>query len=201
MKIVIATRNEHKTKEIKQLFNKYDLDLISLSEIDPNNKIPDVDEIGKTLIENAYLKAEEIEKKIGLPCLSDDSGLEVDYLNGDPGIYSARYAGEDCSFQNNIDKLLLKLEGVPKILRKASFKTVLAYVDRSLKFDVLGEVRGYISTNRKGKKGFGYDPIFVVNELNRTYASLSSLEKSKISHRSRAVKNILVKFRKFDIIK
>jgi len=201
MKIVIATRNEHKAKEIKQLFDKYDLDLISLNEIDPKNKIPEVDETGKTLIANAYLKAEVIEKKIGLPCLSDDSGLEVEYLNGKPGVYSSRYAGEGCSFQNNIDKLLLKLKGVPKILRKASFKTALAYVDRSFKFDALGEVRGYISTNPIGKKGFGYDSIFVVNQLNRTYASLSSLEKSKISHRSLAVKNILVKFRKFDIIK
>jgi len=201
MEIVIATRNEYKSKEIKQLFDKYDLNFISLNEIDPNHKIPEVNEAGKTLIANAYLKAEKIEKKIGLPCLSDDSGLEVDYLNGDPGVYSARYAGEDCTFQDNIDKLLLKLEGVPKILRKASFKTVLAYVDRSLKFDVLGKVSGYISTNPIGKKGFGYDPIFVVEQLNRTYASLSSLEKSKISHRAQAVKNILVKFRKFDIIK
>ena len=201
MKIIIATRNEHKAKELKQLLNCDGLKLITLSEIDPNNKINEVEETGSTLIENAYLKAQEIHDKIGLPCIADDSGLEVDCLNGDPGVFSARYAGKDCTVEDNINKLLFKVKDFSSDEKTASFKTVLAYVDKKLKFDVMGKVNGFISEQQIGNNGFGYDPIFIVKELRKTYASLSSHQKSKISHRAEAVRNILVKFREFDIIK
>tara|TARA_B100000575_G_C23114498_1_gene644139 strand:- start:693 stop:1298 length:606 start_codon:yes stop_codon:yes gene_type:complete len=200
MKIVIATRNEHKVKELKKLLSSNDLRLFSLSEIDPNNKISEVEETGLTLLENAYLKAEEIHNKIGLPCIADDSGLEVDCLNGEPGVFSARYAGKNCTVDDNIEKLLFNLKDFSLNERTASFKTVLAYVDKKLKFDVIGQVNGHIAEKKTGDNGFGYDPIFIVNKIKKTYASLSSSEKSKVSHRAEAVKNILVKFREFNII-
>ena len=148
-----------------------------------------------------YLKAQEIHVNIGLPCIADDSGLEVDCLNGEPGVFSARYAGKDCSVEDNINKLLFKVKDFSSDEKTASFKTVLAYVDKKLKFDVMGKVNGFISQEQIGNNGFGYDPIFIVKELRKTYASLSSNQKSKISHRAEAVRNILVKFREFDIIK
>ena len=200
MKIVIATRNEHKVKELKKLLSSNNLNLVALSEIDPNNEIPEVEETGSTLLENAYLKAQEIHNIIGLPCIADDSGLEVDCLNGEPGVFSARYAGKNCSVEDNIKKLLFNLRHFSLNERIASFKTVLAYVDKKLKFDVIGQVKGMIAEKKIGNNGFGYDSIFIVNEIKKTYASLSSIEKSKISHRAEAVKKFLVKFREFDII-
>ena len=122
-------------------------------------------------------------------------------MNGEPGVFSARYAGKDCTVEENINKLLFKVKDFSSDEKTASFKTVLAYVDKKLKFDVMGKVNGFISEQQIGNNGFGYDPIFIVKELRKTYASLSSHQKSKISHRAEAVRNILVKFREFDIIK
>lgn len=185
-KLILATNNKHKISEIKEILRGIDLQTFSAADFDD---FPDVEETGETLEENALIKAKTIWNKYGLPCLADDTGLEVSHLNGAPGVYSARFAGDGCSFDDNNRKLLGMLRGVPREKRTAIFKTVIAFVDdKGRARTVEGTLAGYIGFETRGAYGFGYDPVFMVG--NRTLAELTPKEKNKISHRSAALKKI-----------
>lgn len=196
MKIVFATNNKHKLDEVRKILGE-GFEVVSLSEIGCTEDIP---ETGSTLRENAQQKAEYIYKNYGIPCFADDTGLEVEALNGEPGIYSARYAainnaGEGHDSEANMTVLLQKLAG--KENRNAHFKTVICLISeetgisgmsgnpRSLFFE--GIVEGEITTERSGAEGFGYDPIFKPEGYDKTFAELGSDIKNGISHRARAV--------------
>jgi XTP/dITP diphosphohydrolase len=185
MKLIFATGNQHKLMEVKKIMPSH-IELLSLKDIDFTE---DIEETGKTLEENALLKAKTIYDKTGISCIADDSGLLVDALNGEPGVYSARYAGPEKSDENNTQKLLKELHTSNN--RHAHFKTVIALVTpgKEILFD--GKIEGQIITEKRGANGFGYDPIFVPNGFQQTFAELSLDEKSKISHRALAVKKLI----------
>ncbi|MEQ6389592.1 XTP/dITP diphosphatase [Bacillaceae bacterium S4-13-58] len=187
-KLVLGTKNQGKIKELKSLFTSFGIDAISISEIEG---LPDIEETGKSFEENAALKAEGIMRHTGLPALADDSGLEVDALNGEPGIFSARYAGSEKDDQKNIDKLLQELKDVPAEKRQARFVCVIA-VSFPNEETLLrsGTCEGMIAFEQKGDHGFGYDPVFYLPDLNKTMAELTPKEKNKISHRSRALQKV-----------
>ena len=188
MKLVIATHNEDKLKEIQTYFESFSFNAISL------NKFPQIGEIiedGKTLLDNALIKAREVFDKTGLPTISDDTGLEVDALNGKPGVFSARYAGEECTYLDNVKKLLKNMKKIPIPNRTAQFKTVMVFKDKNQELIVEGVVKGLISRELKGDQGFGYDPIFFVPDLGKTFGELSAIEKNKISHRGNALRNLV----------
>ncbi len=193
-KLILATNNRDKIDEIKSILEDADFEILSASDFDD---FPEIEETGKTLAENAILKAETIRDRYGLPCLADDTGLEVDYLDGAPGIYSSRFAGEGGSYDDNVNKLLSMLEGVPPAKRTARFKTVIAFADSSGEIHTVdGVLEGIIGTEPKGTFGFGYDPVFVFEGMNVALAELPPAEKNKISHRSRAlagIKPIIIK--------
>jgi XTP/dITP diphosphohydrolase len=183
MKLVIATRNAHKLEEIHAIFDFQRLEVCSAFDF-PH--IPDVVEDGDTLEANAIKKAVEICNATGLPTLADDSGLEVEALNGEPGVYSARWSGEGCTYADNNAKLLSELVG--KTNRRAQFRTVIALTlpgERPL--TVEGAVKGIIIDELRGEQGFGYDPLFMPDGYNQTFAELSAEVKNKISHRARAL--------------
>lgn len=186
--IIIATGNKGKAKEFEHLFKKYGYAIKTLLDFP---ELEDVEETGTTFQENALLKAEEISKKMNKIVLADDSGLEVDALNGQPGIYSARFAGEHGNDEKNNKKLLGELVGLPKDKRTAKFHCSLVLVgpDRSPLF-VEGEVNGYILEEPSGSNGFGYDPLFYVPALNKSMAELTNEEKNEISHRANAIKQL-----------
>ncbi len=185
-KLILATNNRHKVSEIEDILKGINVEILSAADF---VDFPDVEETGKTLEENAVIKALAIREKYGLPCLADDTGLEVDYLNGAPGVYSARFAGDGCSFDDNNKKLLRLLDGVPLEKRVAVFKTVIALVDKKGEVETVeGTLTGYIGFETTGNYGFGYDPVFVVNE--RTLAEITPQEKNRISHRSAALRRI-----------
>lgn len=179
--IVFATNNNHKLKEIRQILK--DFKVLSLSEVDWEGEIPETQD---TLEGNALQKAHFIYEKVHLPVFSDDTGLEVVALNGAPGVYSARYAGEQCSPEDNMKKLLRELDG--KVDRYADFRTVIAFVDGKNEFIFDGKVEGEILNERRGMDGFGYDPIFKPEGLDLTFAEMDAYQKNKISHRGRAVR-------------
>ncbi len=184
MKIVLATNNRHKVTEIKNILTGVSAQILTLEDF-PG--FPQVEETGETLEENAILKAREICRFTGLPSLADDSGLEVDALDGAPGVRSSRFAGEGCSYEDNNKKLLKLLENVAWEERTARFVSVVALArDPDSMVTVRGEIRGVIGLEEKGEAGFGYDPIFYVPELKKTFGQLSLEEKSRISHRARA---------------
>ncbi|QHE53173.1 XTP/dITP diphosphatase [Pontibacillus sp. HMF3514] len=185
--IVIASGNEGKIREFRQLFSKYGIETIAMNDLDET--LPDVEETGETFEENARLKAETISDIIQVPVLADDSGLEVDALNKRPGVYSARYAGEQKDDQANLQKVLNELEG--KEDREARFVCVLALA-RPGKETVYkrGTCEGQIGAEPQGENGFGYDPVFYPKGFDRTMAQLSSDEKNSISHRSNALKQL-----------
>tara|TARA_Y100000817_G_scaffold70772_1_gene54032 strand:- start:126 stop:749 length:624 start_codon:yes stop_codon:yes gene_type:complete len=188
MKLVIATHNEDKLKEIQTYFESFSFNAISL------NKFPQIGEIvedGQTLLDNALIKAREVFDKTGLPTISDDTGLEVDALNGKPGVFSARYAGEECTYLDNVKKLLKNMKKIPIPNRTAQFKTVMVFKDKNQELIVEGVVKGLISRELKGDQGFGYDPIFFVPDLGKTFGELSAIEKNKISHRGNALRNLV----------
>ncbi|MFL3008129.1 MAG: RdgB/HAM1 family non-canonical purine NTP pyrophosphatase [Candidatus Neomarinimicrobiota bacterium] len=150
-----------------------------------------MDETGKTLQENAYIKAHEVHKITGLPTLADDTGLEVDLLNGAPGVYSARYAGLNSSYDDNVNKLLSELSQYQnEIERTARFKTVISFINNGKEFSEIGIVEGYITIKRIGGNGFGYDSIFKPINSLKTFAQMSENEKNKISHRRLAFDKI-----------
>ncbi len=200
MKIVIAPRNSHKAAELKRLLAPLGEGVVSLEELDPRGEIPEVEETGTTLEENAFLKARAIFKATGLAAVSDDTGLEVEALDGAPGVYSARYAGENCSYEDNVNKLLRELSSVPPHRREASFKTVAAFVDGDVELSAEGAVEGVIIEKPEGFGGFGYDPVFSVEDMKKTYAQLSDEEKNRISHRGKAVRSLVEKLRQETII-
>ena len=186
-KLILATHNTHKQKEMNALLDSLGVNIIGLDEYP---QIGDIEETGTTLIENSFIKARAVYKSTGLPSLADDTGLEVDALDGAPGVYSARYAGEDASFLDNIEKLLRNLEGVSELNRTARFRTVVTFVDGSRELHSEGIVEGIITADQKGSGGFGYDPIFVPIGYKKTFGEMNFDYKERISHRSIAFKKM-----------
>lgn len=185
MQLVFASNNKNKIKEIQQLVPS-NITILSLEDIGCDVDIP---EIADTIEGNAILKANYITEKYGYPCFADDSGLEVNALNGAPGVYSARYAGEEKDDNKNIDKLLFELSD--KTNRKANFKTVIALNLNGEQHLFTGIINGEIIHERRGTSGFGYDPVFIAEDYNVTFAEMSMEEKSAISHRGKAVKQLI----------
>ena len=200
MKIVIATRNRHKAVELQTLLHGVGYDAVRLDEIDPDGKIPEVEETGTTFKENALLKAHAIAKATGLPSVADDTGLEVDALEGAPGIFSARYAGENCTYEDNVKKLLRELSDVADDRRTARFKTVAVYVHKETELSAEGVVEGVITEKAEGVGGFGYDPVFSVLDMKKTYAQLADEEKNRVSHRGKAIRSLIEKLRENGLI-
>ena len=200
MKIVIATRNRHKAVELQTLLHGAEYDAVRLDEIDPDGKIPEVEETGTTFKENALLKAHAIAKATGLPSVADDTGLEVDALEGAPGIFSARYAGENCTYEDNVKKLLRELSDVADDRRTARFKTVAVYVHKETELSAEGVVEGVITEKAEGFGGFGYDPVFSVWDMKKTYAQLADEEKNRVSHRGKAIRSLIEKLRENGLI-
>ena len=200
MKIVIATRNRHKAMELQTLLHGAEYDAVRLDEIDPDGKIPEVEETGTTFKENALLKAHAIAKATGLPSVADDTGLEVDALEGAPGIFSARYAGENCTYEDNVKKLLRELSDVADDRRTAHFKTVAVYVHKETELSAEGVVEGVITEKEEGFGGFGYDPVFSVWDMQKTYAQLADEEKNRVSHRGKAIRSLIEKLRENGLI-
>jgi XTP/dITP diphosphohydrolase len=191
--IVIATNNRHKVEEISAILKEAPVRLIPLADF-PD--APELKEEGATYAENAVHKARTIARYTGKWALGDDTGLEVDALNGQPGLYSARFAGEGVTFADNRRKLLRLMESVPTEKRTATFRTVLALVGPSGEAHVVeGVLRGRIAEQERGSGGFGYDAVFDLPELGKTYAELTSEEKNRISHRARAVQKIREHFK------
>lgn len=185
MKLVFATHNQNKVKEVQALLPPT-ISLLSLSDIGCNEEIP---ETGKTLEENAILKADFVTNTYGYPCFADDTGLLVNALNGAPGVYSARYAGEQKNSDDNMDKLLSELAS--KKDRTARFETIIALNLKNRQHLFKGVVEGVILTEKKGERGFGYDPIFKPSSYEKTFAELPLEVKNKISHRGRAIHQLL----------
>ncbi len=185
MKLVFATHNKNKFKEVRQLLPT-SIQLVSLTDIGCYDEIP---ETGKTLEANAQIKVDFITKNYGLACFADDTGLIVDALNGEPGVYSARYAGDQKSAEDNMNKLLLELKH--KNNRSAKFQTVIALNLNHKTIFFNGIVKGVITTEKQGEKGFGYDPIFIPLGYNKTFAELPLAIKNKISHRGKAIEQLV----------
>ena len=187
MKIILATHNRDKEKELQKSLEGLNVEICSLFDF-PN--IGEIEETGMTLLENSLLKARTVFDITGIPTIADDTGLEVDYLDGAPGVYSARYAGNNVSYQDNVDKLLIELDGVPHERRTARFRTVVTYIDKNEELWTEGHIDGIISETIIGDRGFGYDPVFFVPHKGKTFAELSSDEKNKISHRGIALQKL-----------
>ena len=185
MKIVFATNNPNKLKEIQSLIPK-EIQIISLKEIGCTEDIP---ETGDSLEANAFQKAHYIKENYNYDCFADDTGLEIDELNGAPGVYSARYAGPERNAKANMNKVLDELKG--KKNRKAQFRTAIALILKGEEHLFEGKVQGYISKDKQGDEGFGYDPIFIPENDKRSFAQMSMEEKGAISHRGRAVKKLV----------
>lgn len=185
-KIVFATTNEGKVKEIKEILEGFPVEVVSMKEM---NITTDIEENGTTFEENSLIKAREISKLTGLPALADDSGLEVDYLNGEPGIYSARYLGKDTDYNYKNNYIIDRLKEAEDKERSARFICVISLVlPDGREFVKKGVMEGRIGYEIKGENGFGYDPIFYLPEYGKTSAELSSDEKNKISHRGKALR-------------
>ena len=185
MKIVFATNNKHKLEEIKDILGK-DFEIVSLAEIGCHEDIP---ETGLTLEENARQKSSYVVEHYGQNCFADDTGLEVDALNGEPGVHSARYAeGTDHDSEANMRKLLSKMANVKD--RTARFRTVISLIINGVEHQFEGRVEGRIATEKHGKEGFGYDPIFIPEGYDKSFAELGEEVKNQISHRARAVKKL-----------
>ncbi len=192
--ILIATKNDGKLKEFKQIFEQKGIVVKSLKGINDDVEIV---ENGLSFEENARLKADGYAKSIGIPVLADDSGLEIDALNGRPGIFSARYAGDHNNAANNA-KVLSELGGIPDEKRTATFhSTVVVRKPDGSELVANGNLRGRILAVPRGDNGFGYDPLFFVEAKNKTLAEMTREEKNKISHRALAIEDLLVNFDKF----
>ena len=185
MELVLATRNQHKVTEISGMLKNLGIRVRSLAEF---RDAPEVIEDGTTYEENALKKARSAAAFTGKPALADDTGLEVDALEGRPGVHAARFAGDRCSYQDNISKLLTLLKGVPREHRGARFVCVLALVRPDGREEMVrGELEGWITEEPVGTEGFGYDPVFFSPQAEKTLAELSPEEKNRISHRRRAL--------------
>ncbi len=194
MKVILATHNKDKRKELADSFADLGLNILSLDDFP---QVGDIVEDGSTLEENALIKAREVYRLTGYPAISDDTGLEVDALDGNPGIYAARYAGENCSYSDNVNKLILEMKEVSKNKRSAKFKTVMAFVDGKSELVAKGEVKGEITETAKGVGGFGYDPVFYYPKLRKTFAEMSLIEKKSISHRGNAMRHLKEKLKTY----
>ena len=188
MKIVLATHNEDKCAEMTAMLDEFPLQLISLEDFP---EIGEIKENGSSLEENALIKARTVHSITKLLSWADDTGLEVDVLGGKPGVYSARYAGENCSYSDNVQKLLQKMENIPTDKRIAHFKTAIALVGENMELVSEGVVEGMITTKPKGVGGFGYDSVFYVLDKNKTYSEMKMTEKNQISHRGKAIQNMI----------
>lgn len=188
LKLLMATHNDHKLQEIRDILGAegMPITLTSLREIHDDVEIP---EDGDTLEANALQKARTAYERHGIDCFSDDTGLEVDALGGRPGVYTARYAGEHCSPADNRKKMLQEMMGIDD--RSACFRTVIALILEGREYLFSGEVRGEITTEETGDSGFGYDPIFRPQGYEKTFAEMSEEEKNKISHRGRAMQELV----------
>lgn len=184
-KIVFATNNRHKLEEIRKI-TKGTLEILSLSDIGCHEEI---EETGSTLDENAIIKATYVHERYGYDCFADDTGLEVEALGGAPGVYSARYAGEACQAEDNMRKLLAQMEH--KENRKAQFRTVIALCCNGEQHLFEGVIRGTITRVKRGSDGFGYDPVFMPEGYDRTFAELGDEAKNRISHRSLATEKMV----------
>lgn len=185
-KLVLASQNPHKIEEMQQILSPLGIEVFSTKDF------PDLKEVIEdrpTLKGNALKKARYVSQETQLPALSDDTGLEVDALNGSPGVYSARYAGRNASYQDNVQKLLGELDGNPN--RAAQFRTVIALVIEGLEYTFEGVCKGEIITEQRGNKGFGYDPIFLPEGYEKTFSELDSTIKNAISHRGRAMEKLI----------
>lgn len=191
MKLIFATHNKNKVNEVKSLMPSF-INLHSLSDI---NYLNDIEETADTLEENALIKARTIYRETGLNCFADDSGLLVHSLDGKPGVYSARYAGEPKDDEANIQKVLNELR--PFSNRSALFKTVIALIISGHEFVFEGVINGLITSQKKGLNGFGYDPIFIPEGYNQTFAEMSLDAKNKISHRAIALNKLILKLRNY----
>ncbi|MBO5346201.1 MAG: non-canonical purine NTP diphosphatase [Paludibacteraceae bacterium] len=185
--IIFVTHNKHKSEEIKNIIGN-SFEIKNLSDINITEEIP---ETGNTLKENALQKAKYLHDKLGYNCFADDTGLEVDSLNGEPGVYSARYAGEPTNSQRNIEKLLHNLKG--KENRNAQFRTVIAVILDNKTYFFEGSIAGQIIDTQRGDGGFGYDSVFIPNGYDKTFAELPAEVKNSISHRAMAMQ----KFKEF----
>jgi XTP/dITP diphosphohydrolase len=185
MKIVFATQNQNKVKEIASILPN-SIEIVSLADINCHQDIP---ETSPTIEGNAIQKATYVQEHFNLNCFADDTGLEIEALNGEPGVYSARYAGEAKNAEANMNKVLEKLNNQSN--RKARFKTVIALIINNKLHTFEGVVNGNITENKKGEKGFGYDPIFIPEGYTQTFAELSLEEKNTISHRAIATKKLI----------
>lgn len=181
MKLIFATHNKNKLIEVKQLLPKH-LDILSLDDIDCHEDIP---ETSNTIQGNASQKALYVSQKHNVNCFTDDTGLEIEALNGEPGVYSARYAGEQKNADDNMNKVLESLKGETN--KKARFKTVISLIINGKETQFEGIVNGLITENKKGDKGFGYDPIFIPDGYTKTFAELPLNIKNEISHRGKAI--------------
>lgn len=184
MKILLASRNRDKFREISEKIKPLGFTLLSPDDFE---NLPEVEEDGTTLQDNAYKKAVTLHQVTGLPALADDTGLEVDILGGAPGVFSSRYAGTEATYADNVAKLLNDLKGVPFDQRRARFRCVIAYLEKGAAKIFEGVLHGYISLEPKGWNGFGYDPIFYLPAEKKTLAELSLEEKNRISHRGIAL--------------
>lgn len=189
--IILASNNKNKLQEIKNKLKKFDIDVISQKEAGVNIE---VEETGKTFKENSYLKAKAIYDIIKKPVIADDSGLEIDCLNGEPGVYSARYAGKDATDDDKINKVLEKMKNVKDPDRTARFVCTICYIDENGKekyFESSSE--GKIATKKHGNNGFGYDPIFIYGD--KSFAEMTQEEKNKVSHRGKAIQKLVEYFK------
>lgn len=184
MKLVLATRNADKIKEIRAALKGLALEILTLDQLP---EIPALVEDGQTLVENAMKKARTVCEFTQQLCLADDTGLEVDFLGGEPGVYSSRFAGPSATYDDNIQKLLQRLRGVPRGQRTARFRCVMAFVGPAIEQFVEGVCEGIILEERRGRGGFGYDPVFYVPQLGQTFAEMPLALKNEISHRGIAL--------------
>ena len=184
--LVFATSNKGKYNEVKKMMPK-NINLLSYNDL---NFIGDIQETGKTLKQNAKIKSDFIFNHFGINCFADDSGLEIDSLNGMPGVYSARFAGKTCNSNDNIEKVWKLLKGHKNT--DAKFKSILSLNIDGNTFFFEGKIDGKIIFNKRGTNGFGYDSIFIPNGYNKTFAELNSVEKNEISHRSKALKRLII---------
>ena len=185
--IVIATHNPDKKKEMVVAICDLGVNILTL---DNFPEIGEIEETGSTLLENSLIKARTVFAKTGIPTIADDTGLEVDALNGAPGIYSARYAGTNVTYEDNVRKLLTEMSSIDIKSRTARFKTVISFSYNNKELWTEGVIEGSITENPIGEKGFGYDPVFRVIETGKTFAEMTKKEKNKISHRGVALKKM-----------
>ncbi len=185
--IVIATHNPDKLIEIQNVLRDFNIPFLTLEDFP---EIGQIEETGKTLADNSLIKANTVFQLTGMPVIADDTGLEVDALNGDPGVHTGRYAGEHASYSENIEKLLKAMNGIPQKKRVATFRTVMTYADGTKELQAEGSIKGVITETPIGDSGFGYDPIFFVPTMNKTFAEMSDAEKNIISHRGLALQNL-----------